>query len=228
MAESSIERDPSGHGAIRLLRGWTTAFLATTLAALSHSAAGLHSDHAAIDPLVWVLTLALSGLVCTMMVGQRASGRLVLWRNIGAVGLSQIIFHLAYSVGGTGHGTVQPQGATVPGHENHVESISLSGSETATAASGLGGDGLFEMFLAHGGAALATIWLINRGEATLLKIVDYLLVPGSRRIMATYRPPEPISAVPVGYRAPALNWLMRICTSVSRRGPPAQLLTCSI
>src|SRR3954451_24928346 len=75
----------------RLLRGWLGAAVATSLAALSHLAGGGHVP----APAVWLLALALAGLVCVGLAGKSLS-----WtRLLAAVGISQAIYHLLFQLG---------------------------------------------------------------------------------------------------------------------------------
>ena len=92
-------RGPSPvRGPVRLLRGWAAAVVATLLAAGSHTLAGnttgnVPGHDAGPAPVVWILTLALAGPLCTALAGRSLSW----WRLWSAVGSSQLLFHGLYS-----------------------------------------------------------------------------------------------------------------------------------
>lgn len=67
--------------ALRLIRGWTGALAATSVAAASHVVAGGSSP----EPLLLQLALASCGLACTALTGRGLS----LWRLSAGVALSQ-------------------------------------------------------------------------------------------------------------------------------------------
>ena len=80
---------------MRLLRGVAAAVAATFIAAFSHVDAGGPPP----DGTIILLSLALSGLVCTALAGRSLS----LWRLSAAVVLSQALFHGLFSLGASSH-----------------------------------------------------------------------------------------------------------------------------
>src|SRR5699024_5402302 len=110
------------YGAARLLRGWAGAGVATVLAAGSHTLANLldpggsHAGHdAGPAPILWILTLALAGPLCTALAGRRLSW----WRLTAGVTASQLIFHWLYSAG-PGVSAASARRADLIGHHGHA------------------------------------------------------------------------------------------------------------
>ncbi|MGD6979320.1 MULTISPECIES: hypothetical protein [Citricoccus] len=105
-------------GPARLLRGWAAAVVATLVAAGSHTLAGSSGPghDAGPAPVVWILTLALAGPLCTALAGRTLSW----WRLGSAVASSQLLFHWLYSQSA---GTGRPAGpvpADPAGHAGHA------------------------------------------------------------------------------------------------------------
>lgn len=151
---------------VRLLRGLAAAVVATFIAAFSHIAAGGPSP----DGVIFLLSLALSGLVCTALAGRSMS----LLRLSAAVLLSQALFHGLFSLGASSHTAM----ASVPssGHAGHSAHVIL---DPATAAGGMDHANPV-MWVGHTIAAVLTIAVLRHGEVTALRLIQALglrLVP---------------------------------------------------
>lgn len=211
----------------RLVRGWLAAGLITLLAAGGHSLAhgigaaghvGHHGAESAVAPIVWVFTLVLSGPICTALAGRRWSRM----RSLGAIGISQLLFHLFFSLFGAASATVTA--VSSPGHAHHVEALSVqaAAAETAhvvslSAASGLS-SGL--MVLAHLLAAVGAYAVVHHGEATAYRLIDLLLLSGTRRLLqdAERLPTTPPRLVATAPRPTPRRYLL--VSSANPRGPP--------
>ncbi|WFP16080.1 hypothetical protein [Citricoccus muralis] len=209
----------------RLLRGWLAAGLITLLAAGGHSLAHLgsatgHGTETSVAPMVWVFTLVLAGPLCTALAGLRWSRM----RTLGAIGLSQLLFHLFFTLFGSAGTTVTAvNSVSTPGHAHHVESLSVLSSDPvevtaqsavySSVASGL-------MVLAHLLAAVGAYAVVHHGEATAYRLIDLLLLAGTRRIL---RAVEQTSATPPRLVATAPRPAQRrmvLVSSATPRGPP--------
>lgn len=218
------------HGPVRLVRGWAAAVVATLLAAGSHTLAGSTAPghDAGPVPVVWILTLALAGPLCTALAGRTLSW----WRLWSAVGSSQLIFHWLYSQSATLPGHAGLSG--LPAHAAHAGPADQA--FPATAAPGLGAGPLpapealptadhtsLAMVAAHVLAAVATVLLLRRGEAMAARVVDLavgfvLRSPGARlaRWVPTVRLPRP----PSRPAAPRLRAAAVVLSGLRLRGPP--------
>src|SRR4051794_5358082 len=92
---------PTAARAQRLARGWIVGLVATTVAAVSHSLAGGYTPGA----LSFGTALVFAGMLGTVVIGRRPS----LPRLSAAVGVSQLAFHLLFSL--LGSGTAASSGA---------------------------------------------------------------------------------------------------------------------
>lgn len=149
---------------VRFVRGWSAAVAATFIAAFSH----VFSGGAAPETSVLALSLALSGLVCTVLAGRVLS----LWRLSTAVVFSQGLFHGLFSLGSASSAA----GTAVPtaGHAGHA-------AHAVAAAPGLPGTGAMVMdhasplmWAGHALAALATIAVLRHGEVTAVRLITAL------------------------------------------------------
>ncbi|WP_018772497.1 hypothetical protein [Arthrobacter sp. 131MFCol6.1] len=146
---------------LRFVRGWAAAVAATFIAALSHVLSGGPAPETS----VLVLSLALSGLVCTALAGRVLS----LWRLCTAVVVSQGLFHGLFSLGSASSaaGTAFP----APGHAGHTVAFAsgsrLPGAMAMDQASPL-------MWAGHALAALATIVVLRHGEVTAVRLIRAL------------------------------------------------------
>lgn len=153
---------------VRFVRGWAAAVAATFIAAFSHVLSGGPAPETS----VLVLSLALSGLVCTALAGRVLS----LWRLSAAVVFSQGLFHGLFSLGSVS----MPAGAAGPaaGHSGHA-----AHAVAAASGSGLTGTGTGAMVMDHASplmwaghalAALATIAVLRHGEVTAVRLITAL------------------------------------------------------
>lgn len=208
----------------RLLRGWLAAGLITLLAAGGHSLAhvgeashhGAHGADATVAPIVWVFTLVLAGPICTALAGMRWT-RL---RTLSAIGLSQLLFHLFFTLFGSTSSTVTAvttvNTATTPGHAHHVDSLMVQTTGTLEATHGVSG----LMVLAHLLAAVGAYAVVHHGEATAYRLIDLLLLAGTRRILRAVEqtpatPPRLVASAP----RPAPRRFVLV-SSATPRGPP--------
>lgn len=200
--------------AMRLVRGWTAAAAATSIAVLSHVLSGGTAPET--SPLV--LSLALSGLICTALAGRALS----LWRLGAAVVLSQGLFHWLFSLGSSSFASATALPAA--GHAGHsVRTVA------AATVSGLPGTGTMVMdhasplmWAGHAVAALATIALLRHGEVTAVRLITAL----GLRVVALLPVPLPL-AVESGAPVIPANWPVRPLRNLGapllvmrHRGPP--------
>lgn len=169
--------------ALRLIRGWTGAVVATSIAAGSHLLAGGNAPEL---PLL-LLTLALSGLVCTGLTGRGLS----LWRLSAGVASSQALFHWLFSGAAAPHAPAAPAGSHLA-HSSGLEPVAgvVFSSSAAGHASPL-------MWLGHAVAAALTVAALRRGEVAVVRLVQ------SMRLHVTAFLPL-FQPLPAGPAVPAL------------------------
>ncbi|MDR7165888.1 hypothetical protein J2X12_003942 [Pseudarthrobacter oxydans] len=162
--------------ALRLIRGWTGAVAATSVAAVSHFMAGGSSP----EPLLLLLALALSGLACTALTGRGLS----LWRLSAGVALSQGLFHMLFS------GSADPPrpGAPAGGHPGHSSTLDLAGGTVLPSAADHSSP---LMWVWHSVAALLTVAVLRHGEAAVVQLVQ-----AARLRVSAYLPLFPPLPVP--------------------------------
>ncbi|TFC78708.1 hypothetical protein E3T23_11630 [Cryobacterium cheniae] len=193
----------------RFGRGWLTASVAVFVAALSHLAAGGNAPG-------WLsvgLALAFAGIASVFLTGKSLS----LLRLSLSVGVSQLLLHFLFGLGGTSsvtmtstshHGAVTLADAAAP-HLMHATTGSLSGAW---------------MWVAHALAAVVTIAALYRGEKTFRALLEET----TNRLIAVLI--ERLVPAPVSANAAALRSAFRqvfvpedlgvLLSSVLRRGPP--------
>lgn len=212
--------------AARLVRGWAAAFSATAVAAASHVLAGGVIP----NPFIVLFVLALSAMVSCALAGRALS----LPRTAGAVLASQGIFHLLFTVGGAGIASSGPSAAgsgaaPLAGHSAHAVQTdpTVLAAQLADAGStgtlNMSGHSSAAMWLGHLIAAAATVLLIRKGEAAVLRLL------ATMRLSFTAILPL-ILPLPLGPRIPKLSNLipagplrnLGVPLLVMRhRGPPA-------
>lgn len=194
--------------ALRLVRGWIGAVVATSTAAASHVLAGGSTPEV---PLL-ALALALSGLVCTTLSGRGLS----LWRLATGVLLSQGLFHWLFS------GAAAPHRSALlsSGHAAHSVPLEPAAGTAVTAAMDHSSP---LMWAGHAVAAVLTVALLRRGEVSVVRLVRAL-----RLRVTTFLPlfqplPEPPAAVdrPPSRRLQPLRNLGVPLLVMRHRGPPA-------
>lgn len=202
-------------GAARLWRGWIVALLAVLLAAGGHQAA--HSiTHGITEPIPWELlafSTALTAPVAVALAGRGISA----WSTGLTTVFGQLAFHLLYSLPYTGTSAL-PNGH----HHGHGPAGALDDTFAAATHqaghSATGGDSV--MLGAHVLAAAVTIWVIVRGERSLVTLVAWLLLAPVKLVLAA-RPPSTGGArtvLPVGR-----VWIphpMNFASTRWSRGPP--------
>lgn len=232
---------PTGpsRGASRLLRGWAAAFVATLLAAGSHTVANLvdsgasHAAHSAGPaPILWILTLALAGPVCTALAGRTLSW----WRLSAGVTASQLLFHWLYSA------TADPAAACtltdlhgghgVPGtHAGHLEGLvnAGTGSESGAVSSYVPGveatlpEDSPAMAVAHLLAAVVTVLVLRRGEVLAARVAELageLIVRSPGAQLSRWVPAVPVRRVSAAHTAPECRPEDVLLPSRRQRGPP--------
>ena len=188
----------------RLARGWIVGLVATTVAAVSHSLAGGYRPGA----LSLGVALIFAGMLGTLVIGRRPS----LPRLAVAVGVSQLAFHLLFSLLGSGS-TGSASGFGMSG---------MAGMDTAVSPAVVvsGHDHLADpgMWIAHAIAAALTVLFLRRAELA----VWTMLVRVIERVVLVCAPP--IAALPPQAH-PELPQVTRlssraVTSSTWRRGPP--------
>lgn len=205
-----MPRPHLGSGPGRLARGWGAALIATLVAAGSHTLAGPGHHDDAPSPLVFILTLALAGPLCTAL-----AGRMLSWTRLSAgVLLSQGLFHGLYSLG---PGAAPIQAGTAPGHEHHVQHLTVAAAEPLP-VSEVG----VSMAAAHLVAAVVTVMLLRQGEQAVLTAAEWVLL---RRPVLTLVPVVLPSVFGQGraawHRPPILQPFRDVVTGLQWRGPPS-------
>ena len=193
----------------RLARGWIVGLVATTVAAVSHSLAGGYQP----GVLSFGTALVFAGMLGTLVIGRRPS----LPRLIAAVGVSQLAFHLLFSLlGGAASGAAAGSGMS------GMAALSAATPSPALVVSGR--DHLADpgMWIAHALAAALTILFLRHAELAVWNMLARLgrvlaarltvvLVPVASDAVAR------IPARPTIVLGPAERLLV---ASASRRGPP--------
>ncbi|QKJ19874.1 hypothetical protein [Microbacterium hominis] len=191
---------------VRALRGSGAAAAATVIAATSHTFAGGGAPH----PLLLLVIALLAAPVATLLAGRR----LALWRVALTVGVSQGLFHAAFTFL---HATpAAGASATAVSHSHHgpTATASLDTALSVIAPSPA-------MVLAHAVAAVLTVFALHSGERMLRGLVRGLrallrpLVP----VVAPVSPRAPRPRTPHRERAVSISFVF----DLSGRGPPAAL-----
>lgn len=189
----------------QLLRGTSSALLATFTALLGHVSAG-----GALPGVVGILVpLVLSSMVCVLLAGRRLSPT----RLLLAVSASQFLFHELFILG-----AFTPVGG-LSVHQ-HGAPLVLSGAETAIA------DPTAGMWLGHALAVVITTAALHRAE-TLLVGLARLAGRLSTWLVALLCNRLPAATSRPGLRAPsrpahtgAVDTGIRIVRRQPHRGPP--------
>ncbi|MGP9501175.1 hypothetical protein ACT3TS_03050 [Specibacter sp. AOP5-B1-6] len=192
-----------------MIRGWIGAIVSTTVAAASHVLAGGHSPVA----LILVLSLVLSGLVCTILAGRLLS----LWRLMVGVLLSQALFHGLFNLGVPA--STSPVASGHNGHSVHQMAEALQGVQAAAPVMDHSSP---LMWLSHILAAVFTVAVLRHGETVFVGLLDALRL--------RVKPLLKLVRVPAAEAAPAPipgAWPVRVlssmgipCSVMRYRGPP--------
>lgn len=194
----------------RLTRGMLASGVAIFVAALFHVAGGGAAPGA--------LPLALSMAFATLASVALTARRLSLWRLTVAVGLSQLLFHVLFSLGGGGAHFSAPAG--VAHLHAGVHLTMTSHAMPASHGSGLGP----AMWLTHATAVLVTVVALRFGEQAFWGLFETARVRIARAAERLAVVPVPVrrsvagpaTAEPVRRRDLGLP-LARL----RHRGPPA-------
>ncbi len=220
----------------RFARGWVAATAATSIAAFSHVLAGGAVPAAA----VLLVSLVLSGLVCTLLAGKglltgkalHAGGPLSLWRLSAGVLFSQALFHGLFSMapaGMTAGTTAEPAAMMAHdmarmGHAGHAARTMapVPGSVATDGSMALMDHSSPLMWLGHVVAAVFTIAVLRHGEVTLLRLVAALrmrLLPVIPRVAPLVVVPGSLT-MPLDRRVTPLRNLGVPLLVMRHRGPP--------
>lgn len=194
---------------LRLVRGWTGALFATSVAALSHVLAGGDVP----DLRLALVSLALSGMICGALAGRV----LCLKRLAAGVVLSQGLFHWLFSLSGEAAPAFAPAGA---GHAGHLMPALTSGGEAAMSAGMTHASPM--MWVSHACAAVLTVAVLRHGEVTAVRLLRAL-----RLKVTAFLPLFVPLAVEPGAPALPASWPVRTLRNLGapllvmrHRGPP--------
>ena len=204
----------------RVSRGLLASAVAIFVAALFHVAGG----GAAPGPVSLALSLAFAMLASIALTARRLS----LWRLTVSVGLSQLFFHLLFSVGG---GTATFSAAEGTAGMPHLHAGSHLVMSSASAASAHADMGAFPttpaMWLSHAAAVLVTVIALRFGERAfwglfetarmgVARIVAHLVSPAAQVALAL----APAPAAAVESEPSRLRDLGLPLARLRHRGPP--------
>ncbi|CAN5289255.1 hypothetical protein BH09ACT6_BH09ACT6_13610 [soil metagenome] len=204
-----------GSRAARTVRGLVAAVFATFVAALSHVAVG----GSAPGIVGLALGLAFSVLVCVALAGRSVSTvRLGI-----AVGLSQLVFHLVFSLG-------ESAGVTMTQMAHHTGMVSIVADSSPSAGADALLQGCSWMWAAHALATVLTVVALSRGEAAFWGLFATAVMRIRRFIMLPFVEPEPDpgSVAFSVHCEPARSHLKELGVflgSLRHRGPPVPALT---
>lgn len=202
---------PTAARAQRLARGWIVGLVATTAAAVSHSLAGGYQPGA----LSFGTALVFAGMLGTVVIGRAPS----LPRLSVAVGVSQLAFHLMFSLlGGGAASSRADSGFGMPGMAD-MGASTLSTPLAVRVQDHAADPG---MWIAHTLAAVLTILFLRRAELAVWTMLARL-----GRVLATRltRVAVPVASGGV-LRVPASPSIAHrpaerlLIASALRRGPP--------
>ncbi|MFE7846485.1 hypothetical protein ACFUTX_14970 [Microbacterium sp. NPDC057407] len=184
---------------LRTLRGAAAAWVATVVAATSHTLAGGGAPAPALVGVIGVL----ASPVGIALVGRRLSA----WRVGAAAVTAQLLFHVAFAL------TAGVDPAASAGHAHHGAPAVLTGSAHLSLDA--------PMVVAHVVAAAATVVGLFGGERMLRALGRGIRTLLRRTVVSVSRPltARQVSA-PAVADAPALRAFLSV---LSRRGPPARV-----
>ncbi|RFA15347.1 hypothetical protein B7R21_04850 [Subtercola boreus] len=209
----------------RTLRGLVAACFATFVAAFSHVAVG----GTAPGIVGLSLGIAFAALACVALAGRSLS---VLRISI-AVGLSQLVFHLVFSLGGPSATT-----AVMSGHHGGAVSFVTDPTAAATAAASsaaagggslsMAGDALMQghswMWAAHAAAALVTVLALVRGESSVRGLIRSATLRLRMLVALPFVEPRAVGASVAGRIVPEPSHFRDLGVflgAMRHRGPPA-------
>ena len=196
----------------RFGRGWLTASVAVFVAALSHMAAGGNAP----GLLSVALALAFAGIASVLLAGKSLS----LLRLSLSVGISQLLLHVLFGLGGASSVTI-----TSASHHGAVTLADAAAPQLMHPAGALAGGW---MWVAHALAAVVTIAALRRGEKTFWALLEET----TNRVVAVLI--ERLAPACIGADAATVRPAFRrvfvladlgvLLSSVLRRGPPLRAL----
>ncbi len=194
----------------RLARGWIVGLVATTAAGVSHSLAGGYQP----GVLSFGTALIFAGMLGTLVIGRRPS----LPRLIVAIGVSQLAFHLLFSLLGAGS-SGSAAGSGMPGMTDMDAAARPSPALAASGHDHLADPG---MWIAHAIAAALTILFLRHAELAVWNMLARFGRVLATRLTVVLVPVASGAAVRVpAWPAIALGPAERLLVaSASRRGPP--------
>ena len=176
-----------GSRGARVIRGVLASAVAIFVAALFHVAGG-----GAVPGVVPLgLSLAFASLASIALTARRLS----LWRLTGAVGLSQLLFHLLFSLG-SGTATFAPAAGGMTGHLHPGDHLVMTAGAMPAGAMPAGampaghGDPTLSMWAAHLAAVLVTVVALRFGERAFWGLLETARIHVARFA-------ERVTAVPV-------------------------------
>ncbi|PJJ71944.1 hypothetical protein CLV46_1503 [Diaminobutyricimonas aerilata] len=183
----------------RLVRAWSGAAVTGVVAAVLHASAG-----GGFPPIgAILLAAAFSGLGGMALIGRTLStGRLA-----AAVALGQVMFHLVFTLAGTGDVAVTSAG--------HHGMLHLAAGQADAVAHHSGP----MMWLAHGVAAMITVIALRSAERVVWGASAFARLLLRRLRPVVVAPPRSVPpAPPIGRDVPRL--VARAVAQLPRRGPP--------
>ncbi len=189
--------------AVRLSRGALLGGVATALAAASHLAGGGPTP----SPVALALGAVFATTVGTVAVGRMPRARVSLPRTLAGVAISQLAFHLVFSMLGTG-----ARVAADGGHRHAL--VSLAADPGAAVAQGGAG-----MWAAHLIAGVLTVLYLRHLERRAWAALARLggMLTRAIRPLALLPLAAPRPAAEYGAWAPSVSALR---DAIARRGPP--------
>lgn len=209
----------------RMIRGWIIALCANILGAGSHALGGGQLPH----PILWLLSLALSALLCVGFSGRRMSTTGIALSVLA----SQTVFHTLFSLSGAvAH--IHPAQL----HHGHLAAVSTPGNPYVTPATGTAfpaetlthtshGALTLPMFAGHLSAAVITFAVIWRGEAATRRILNLLRTELNYLARLFQLPPlrYDLALLPA-VRTESLPHRLLNRRTLTVRGPPISMLPC--
>lgn len=194
----------------RLARGWIVGLIATTVAAVSHSlAVGYQPSLLSVGA-----ALVFAVFLGTAVIGRRPS----LPRLTIAVGLSQLAFHLLFSLIGSGGTALTATGSGMA--DMASPNITPIGHQLAMS----GHDHLVDpsMWISHALAAVLTVLFLRHAELAVWNMLTRLVTVVVARITVAAAPAPASEPAGLPAELPAVRPLASrlVESSASRRGPP--------
>ncbi|ALE06017.1 hypothetical protein AL755_11925 [Arthrobacter sp. ERGS1:01] len=199
-----------------LARGWIGAGFATAIAAVSHMLAGGDAP----NPLLLLLSLAVSGLVCCLLAGRVLS----LGRLVAGVVASQALFHWLFSLSPTPPSESSRMMMTGMDH-GHAPDLSALAVHPVVASMGHPGGHGWTMWLGHAAAAALTILFLRYGEVASVHLLDALRLKVTKVLPRLVLP----AAAPCRLQARSTSILLPLAELgvplpvMRHRGPPVHL-----